>query len=96
MSIHKILIDYNEYVRLCNIEEKYEKLLQSGQSGQSGSGTSVARDVLENEQKNELMTPLVKRLPPITLPASATISNEAQVEDEQTEPWYFLGKPMQE
>ncbi len=100
MSVHKILLDYNEYVRLCNIEEKYEKLVKSGQSG---SGINIAEDIQATEEKNKLMTPLVKRLPPITLPASATMTSyqadPKTAEDggnttsTQEEPWYFLGKP---
>ncbi len=102
MSIRKILLDYSEYLRLRDIEERYEALLKS-KSGQTGQGRlllDVASSVNKTEEENALQTPLVKKLPTITLPASAivedtkTIPNRSGKTNKATiEPWYFIGPP---
>ncbi len=102
MSVQKILIDYSEYTRLREIEQRYETLLKSGQQGAG----NIAAEVQKTEEENTLRTPLVTQLPPITLPASSTPTptptstsqtmQKKESKEEKPEPWYFLGKPTAE
>ena len=95
MSVRKILVDYTEFMRLRDIEERYEALLKKQQRG---LGTSVAADIQKAEEKNELERPLAGKLPSITLPQSAIVLSEKddekpQVQHRDKEPWYYLGPP---
>ncbi len=97
MSVQKILLDYAEYVRLRDIEEKYETLLKNQQRG---SGASVAADIQKAEEKSKLETPLAERFPSITLPESAVVGDTETQEKRGGHshkiPWYFLGVPKTE
>ena len=100
--MRKILLDYNEYRRLCDVEKRYEEMLKNRQSGSGESDNiTVASDVHKTEEENKLKSPTLKSLPSITLPASAVVNPKGGKEivgksvpkKEKKIPWYFLGIP---
>ncbi len=103
MAYHKILIDYSEYIRLKAYEEKYEASLKKRPGSLTGGG-DLSAIVSQNEEKNELETPLLKTTPTITTPVNAQLEDNIEPvlkpttgasqrgEDSNTN-WYYLGYP---
>lgn len=103
MACHKVLIDYNEYVRLKTLENKYEELIKDGKH-MKGSG------YLTEDENSSVETPLIGKSPSITLPPSSQLNlSSSQINlspkkrkiqkkvhkptSQQKQKWYFLGIP---
>ena len=90
MSVRKILLDYSEYLRLLEIEKRYQELAKNTEeNNQSGSGDRTHEPRKEHEEhetlssilqksqeKNAVSMPMLGSLPSITVPASATIPRD--------------------
>ncbi len=70
MAMHKILIDYSEYMRLKACEEKCESLNKKIGSNLQGHG-DLSTIISENEERHQLETPLLGTSPAITTPLNA-------------------------
>ncbi len=77
MACHKVLIDYNEYVRLLNYEAKFEKeSKKQSEEGliQKGSGVKNTEKTASASSPS-VSTPLLGVTNSITLPPSASETN---------------------
>ena len=101
MTSKKILIDYSEYMRFLQLEQKYNELLEKVQqktkdiSGSGDSDTNLSQLMADQANNTSLREGVVKRIPSITFPPSATITNskESSKNKKKVQPWYFIGVP---
>ena len=96
MSHRKIFLDYGDYVRLKNIEKKYEDLLKKHEKlekqhnevmnqwrGQQGAG----------DLQDRVKIPILQTTESITVPANAFIPKKQKNIKEEKPAWYYLGHP---
>ncbi len=99
---NKVLIDYDEYVRLSKAAELCEELLKNKQ----GRGGYLSEIIAKKDTTDAVKPPLAREIGSITTPPNAIVKMpkntfEKKVEKNslpQTEhyikdKWYFIGKP---
>ena len=99
---NKVLIDYDEYVRLSKAAHSCEELLKNKQ----GRGGYLSEIIASKEAKDAITPPLPRQIGSITTPPNALVMEHTTQTKKKTnrniqpktyhyikDKWYFIGKP---